>query len=390
MTHTIRGTVAPGFEPVRAAFESAFENKPDMGAALSVRHHGEIVVDLWGGLADPRGGTPWQEDTLSVIFSCTKGLSSILAARLVQEGRLNYQAPVVEYWPEFGAAGKAGVTVKDLLAHRSGLSAPRDVLTTADVIDWTSVVARLAEQAPLWDPDSGWGYHAITHGWLIGEVIRRITGLTVGQYFQQLVAGPLKAEAWIGLPASLTDRVAKMQVGSTLAQLIAQQDEARQPGVTDWSDRAMTLGEAWPAALVGDGIGFNDPRVQRAEIPGAGGISSAQALATIWSATIEETEGVRLLEEVTLREALQVQSEGPPVFDVPGPWPRWGMGFQLDSEARRYLTPDGFGHDGAGGQVAFADPVLGIGFAFLTNQMEAIADVRGTAIVDSLRGVLRP
>jgi CubicO group peptidase (beta-lactamase class C family) len=213
--------------------------------------------------------------------------------------------------------------------------------------------------------------------------------LTVGQYLQQVVAGPLNAETWIGLPAPLTKRVAKMQVGSTLTDLIAQQAEARKPGVTDWSDRAMTLGDAWPAALVGDGIGFNDPRIQEAEIPGAGGISSAQALATIWSATIEETEGVRLLEESTLREALEVQSDGPPVFDVPGPWPRWGMGFQLDSEARRYVTPHGFGHDGAGGQVAFADPAVGVGFAFLTNQMEGIGDERGTIIVESLRGVLQ-
>jgi CubicO group peptidase (beta-lactamase class C family) len=386
----ILGTVAAGFEPVRAAFESAFDGKPDMGAALSIRHQGRTVVDLWGGLADPQTGAAWQEDTLSVIFSCTKGLSSILAARLVQEGRLDYQAPVTEYWPEFGAAGKADIRVKDLLAHRSGVSAPRDEFTAEDVVDWTPVVTRLANQAPLWDPDSGWAYHAITHGWLVGEVIRRITGMTVGRYFQELVSDPLKAEAWIGLPSALTDRVANMRVGSTLAELIAQQAGARQPGVIDWPDRAMTLGNAWPPALVGDRVGFNDPRIQQAEIPGAGGISSARALATIWSATVEETDGVRLLEESTLGEALQVQSEGPPVFNVPGPWPRWGMGFQLDSEARQYLSSTGFGHDGAGGQVAFADPVFGIGFAFLTNQMEGIGDTRGTAIVGSLRRVLRP
>lgn len=390
MTQGINGTVAPGFESVQTAFASSFDGKPDMGAALCVRHRGQVVVDLWGGVADERSRAAWQDDTLSVIFSCTKGLSAILAARLVQEGRLHYQAPVTDYWPEFGAAGKESVKVKDLLAHRSGVSAPRDILTPADVVDWPTVANKLATQAPLWDPDSGWGYHAITHGWLIGEVIRRITGQTVGEYFAQLVAGPLHVDAWIGLPPSLTSRVAHMQVGPTLADLVVQQAAARKTDVVDWPDRAMTLGEAWPSTLVGEGTGFNDPQIQEAEIPGAGGIASARALATIWSATFEETEGVRLLDDSVLREATRVQSDGPPVFDVPGPWPRWGMGFQLDSDARRYLTPDGFGHDGAGGQVAFADPVLGVGFAFLTNQMEGIGDIRGTNIVDSLRTVLHP
>ena len=390
MTPIISGTVAPGFETIRAAFERAFDGKPTMGAALCVRHRGHTVVDLWGGLADERARTAWQGNTPSVIFSCTKGLSSILAARLVQEGRLDCQAPVIDYWPEFGVAGKENTRVKDLLAHRSGLSAPRTVLTAAEVVDWETVATELAAQAPLWEPDSGWAYHAITHGWLIGEVIRRITGMSVGQYFQELVSGPLGVDAWIGLPLALTSRVAHMQVGSTLAELTAQQAEVRKPGVVDWPERAMTLGDAWPAELVGDEVGFNNPRIQEAEIPGAGGIATARALATIWSATIEETEGVRLLDDSTTREATRVQSEGPPIFDVPGPWPRWGMGFQLDSEARRYLTPRGFGHDGASGQVAFADPALGVGFAFLTNQMEGIGDFRGTTIVDALRAVLRP
>lgn len=388
MTHAIAGTVRRGFETVRDAFAAAFDGKPEMGAALCVRHRGETVVDLWGGHADERAGTAWQDDTLSVIFSCTKGLSSILAARLVQDGRLDYDARVVEYWPEFGVAGKENVRVRELLAHRSGVSAPRSILTAADAVDWDTVVTGLAAQAPLWEPGTGWAYHAITHGWLIGEVMRRVTGLSVGQYFQQLVAGPLNADAWIGLPLALTSRVAHLQVGPTLAELTAQQARARTPGVVDWSERAMTLGDAWPPELVGSESGFNDPRIQHAEIPGAGGIATARALATVWSATIEETNGVRLLDDAIVTEATRVQSEGAPVFDVPGPWPRWGTGFQLDSEARRYLTPRGFGHDGAGGQVAFADPELGIGFAFLTNQMEGIGDVRGTSIVDALRAVL--
>lgn len=388
MSTVIHGTVAPGFEPVRAAFEAAFADKPDMGGALAIRHRGAAVVDLWGGTADERTREPWADDTLGVIFSCTKGLVSILAARLVQEGRLDYEALVTDYWPEFGAAGKAGTRVKDLLSHRSGVSAPRAVLSTEDVLDWDRVVAELASQEPLWEPGTGYAYHAITHGWLVGEVIRRVTGLSVGQYFARLIAEPLHVDAWIGLPAALHDRVAHLQVGSTLAQLTAQQAAARTPGEVDWSERAMTLGGAFAPELVTPTGGFNSAAVQAAEIPGAGGIATARGLAAIWSATVVPTDGVLLLDEGVVSRATAVQTEGAPVWNVPGPWPRWGMGFQLDSEARRYLGPRGFGHDGAGGQCAFADPQFGVGFAFVTNQMEAIDDVRATRIVDALRGVL--
>ena len=388
MTIEIFGTTAPGFERVREAFESGFDGKPDMGAALAIRHRGELVVDLWAGVRDERSRQPWREETPSVIFSCTKGLVSILAARLVQEGRLEYGAPVARYWPEFAAAGKEHVRVSDLLSHRSGLSAPREPLTTAQILDWQTVVSRLAAQEPLWAPDSGYAYHAITHGWLAGEVIRRVTGLSVGQYFAALIAEPLNADAWIGLPDGVHPRVAHLQVGSTLTQLTAQQAAARTPGVIDWSEIAMTLGGALAPELVTVDGGFNDPVVQAAEIPGAGGIATARALATIWSATVVDTAGVRLLGTDVLSSATVVQSEGAPVWDVPGPWPRWGMGFQLDSEARRFLTADSFGHDGAGGQSAFADPAHEIGFAYLTNQMEAIDDQRATRVIDALRETL--
>lgn len=387
MNTVVHGNVATGFEPVHTAFEAAFKSKPDMGAALAIRHNGRVVVDLWGGVADERTRAPWDRDTLSVIFSCTKGLVSILAARLAQEGRLDYEAPVADYWPEFAQAGKADVRVKDLLAHRSGVSAPREALTLKQILDWDTVVSRLAAQEPLWELGTGHAYHAMTHGWLVGEVIRRITGQTVGQYFADLIAEPLKAEAWVGLPARLHNRVAHLQVGRTLAELVAEQAAARTPGQIDWSDQALTLGGALPPELVGDEDGFNLESVQSAEIPGGGGIATARALASIWSATIVETDGIHLLDKDTVEAATLPQTEGAPVWDVPGPYARWGMGFQLDSEARRYVTDRGFGHDGAGGQCAFADPGAGVGFAFLTNQMEAIDD-RATDVIDALRDCL--
>ncbi|MGW3462152.1 serine hydrolase domain-containing protein [Streptomyces olivaceoviridis] len=389
MSTRIEGSTAPGFASLADAFSAAFTGREAMGAALSVRVAGETVVDLWGGTADSRDRSPWTKDTTSVIFSCTKGLVSILAARLVQEGLLDYQTPVATYWPEFAAEGKEKITVADLLAHRSGLSAPRDLLCVEDVIDWDVVTSRLAAQRPLWPTGQGHAYHALTHGWLAGEVIRRITGQTVGQYFDELIATPLRADAWIGLPHGAAHRVAHLQVGSSLTELVARQAATRGADEVDWSERALTLGNAFRPELVDATGGFNDPRVQAAELPGAGGIASARALASIWSSTVVETDGVRLLHADTVADAIRPQAEGTPVFGGQPPFPRWGMGFQLPSLAREFLGAASFGHDGAGGQVAFADATHQVGFAFLTNLMEAGDDHRATAIVDELRRVLR-
>lgn len=354
-----------------------------MGAALAILVGGETVVDLWGGVADERTGSPWEQGTPTVVFSCTKGLVSILAARLVQEGRLLYDAPVRLYWPEFASAGKENATVGELLAHRAGLSAPRVPLTTEEILDWNHVTEQLARQEPLWKPGTGYAYHAITHGWLAGEVIRRVASESIGDYFGRATARWTR-DAWIGLPASESHRVAHVQVGESQAQ--AGRALADMPD--QWTLQAMTLGDALPPELVGDSTGFNDPRVQAAQIPGAGGVATAHALASIWSATVIETEGARILDDATLERALLPMSEGAPVYYAAGPWPRWGAGFQLDSAARSYLSPRSFGHDGAGGQVAFADPDSGTGFAFLTNWMEA-GDDRATQIIDALRTVHR-
>jgi CubicO group peptidase (beta-lactamase class C family) len=387
VTAHIAGVVSPGFERVRDAFATAFDGKPVMGAALAVRHRGEAVVDLWGGVADARVGSPWTYDTATVVFSCTKGLVAILAAELVRTGRLDYDAPVARYWPEFARAGKGGVLVRHLLSHRAGLSAPRVDLSAADLLDWETVTERLAAQEPIWAPGTAYAYHAITYGWLIGEVIRRITGESVGEFFARSVTGPLRVDAWIGLPSTEVSRVAHLEVGQSLHALIDIQERDAPEGI-DWPGRAMTLGGALPRALVDGESGFNDPALQAAEVPGAGAIATARAMATIWSATVTETDGVRLLDDATLAPALTVASEGPDLFGAPSPWPRWAMGFQLDSEARHYLTHESFGHDGAGGQVGFADPATRTGFGFVTNQMEAIDDFRATRIIDALRDIL--
>ncbi len=171
-----------------------------MGGALAIFVDGELVANLWGGIADERDRRARQRDTASVIFSCTKGLMSLLVARLVEQGRLDYAAPVARYWPEFAANGKGSVTVAEAFSHRAGLSAPVEDLELADILDWDVVTSKLAAQAPLWPPGEGYAYHALTHGWLAGELVRRVTGQSPGAYFRDAVA-PLGAAAWIGAPA---------------------------------------------------------------------------------------------------------------------------------------------------------------------------------------------
>ena len=388
------GFVAPGFELVADAFAQTL-NDPHSGGAVAIRVEGRTVLDLWGGIADERDGRIWESSTPSTIFSCTKGLVSILAAHLVSQGLLDYDEKVKTYWPEFAAAGKENTLISHLLSHRAGLSAPRKNLTLEDVIDWDTMVGVLQEQEPIWTPGEGWGYHALTHGWINGEVIRRITGHSVRDYFQQLLAEPLGGEAWIGLPEELLGTPAHLQVKTPEQQ----PPQAPSPTVggpaspeftdQEWMDRAMTLGGALAGLVSSDKPDFNDPRMQTAQIPGGGGIATARALATIWSATVVETEGVRMLNDEVIHRATQVQSEGPAVFssEIP-PHPRWGMGFMLPSERRKFLTPSSFGHDGAGGQLGFADSQHKVGFGYITNRMELAEDNRANSVVDALAAVL--
>jgi len=384
----VNGDVAPGYEAVADTFAATFATdyaELKTGGALSVYLHGAKIIDLWGGLADARTARPWAEDTPAVVFSSTKGVLALLVARLVQEGKLDYEARVADYWPEFAQAGKGDVLVRQLLSHQAGLSTTRRSLTFDEALDWDLVTAELAAQEPFWAPGQGHIYHALTFGWLAGELIRRVSGQPVGEYLRTLVTGPLDADFWIGAPAEAIDRVAFVQA----------QDDPNGPHIIppegdDWPERGITLGGAFPYQLVTPDGGFNDPRVQAGLVAGANGVGTARALAEIWSAAVVDTAGVQhLLDPAVIAEATAVQSQGPTRVPGPGPHHRWGMGFMLDSGARPILGPRSFGHDGAGGQVAFADPDAGLGFAYVTNYMPMTLFDRGTSIVDALRGALR-
>ena len=210
---TINGWTAPGFEGVRDVFQANFDKGTEDGAAFAAYHRGQKVVDLWGGVADPTTGRQWDEDTMVLTYSTTKGATAMCANRLAEQGLLDVDAPVTQYWPEFGQSGKDAVTVGDLLAHRAGLPWIDGTMSFDEAIAWDPVVEALARQSPAWEPGTDHGYHAVTFGYLVGEVVRRITGRSLGTYFRDEIAGPLDADWYIGLPAAEEHRVARLVPG---------------------------------------------------------------------------------------------------------------------------------------------------------------------------------
>src|SRR5256885_15811028 len=207
---TIHGEVAAGFEPVREAFAANFARHGDIGAAVCVYRDGRPVVDLWGGVADPDAGRPWERDTLQLVYSATKGATATAAHLLAQRGELDLDAPVAEYWPEFAANGKARIPGRWLLSHRAGVAALDRPVPLADMLAWHPMAAALAAQRPLWTPRTAHGYHGRTFGWLVGEVIRRVSGRTPGRFFAEEIAGPLGLDFYMGLPSGERARVSRM------------------------------------------------------------------------------------------------------------------------------------------------------------------------------------
>jgi len=210
MSVDIRGTVDSGFEKVADAFAANFEEHDEVGAACAVYRDGRSVVDIWGGLADREAGREWAADTIVIAFSCTKGATAVCANRLIEQGDLDPDAPIAQYWPDFAANGKERIPVKWALSHRAGLAAVDGDLTLDDVAAWEPVVAAIAAQPTNWEPGTKHGYHARSYGWIVGEIIRRVSGRSPGTYFAEEVAAPLDLEFYIGLPEALEPRVARL------------------------------------------------------------------------------------------------------------------------------------------------------------------------------------
>jgi len=389
MSTQVAGLVADGFEKIKTSFQEIITQAPDSGAAVSIWHKGKNVVNLWGGLADRETKAAWSEDTKVVVFSCTKGLMSLALAQLFQTGKISYDDLVVKHWPEYQGAGKEKTTIGQLVSHQAGVPFFAEDISFDQVINWDYMVSKIEQEAPVWVPGSEYAYHAITHGWLTGELIRRITRMSPGQYLAKEISAPLKADTWLGLPADLESKVAPSYAHEDLTSFFVDLKE-KNTDAGNFLIRSLTLGQAFSMNLVGKNEGFNLQTVHAAEIPGAGGISTAHGISKIWSSVVHETDGIRLLSDETFQYVTKVQSEGKPFTDLEPPYSKFGMGFQLDSPARGYLTKSSFGHDGAGGQCAFADPEHKIGFAFVTTEMRGgdIEDDRATRLIGDLRSIL--
>jgi CubicO group peptidase (beta-lactamase class C family) len=381
---TLHGWIAPGFEGVRDVFSKNFADGLEIGAAFAAYHRGRPVVDVWGGVADPATDRPWDEDALELVFSTTKGAAAICAHQLAQDGRLDVDAPVVEYWPEFGHAGKEAMPVSFLLSHRAGLAWVDEALTLEQALAWEPMIHALEQQRPLWPPGSAHGYHAITYGYLVGEVVRRITGRTLGTYFRDEIAAPLGLDFWIGLPEEQEPRVAHL-VGDLLDSDDPALDDntrtemLRLVGPTTMTGKALSCGGAFSEKGI-----WNSRAVHAAEVPAANGVGDARSIARLYAACIGDVDGIRLLSPAQLRAATTQQTEGPDIvlldLDL-----QFGLGFGVPCSIVKLGGPHAFGHFGAGGSVGWADPDAELAFGYVMNRMDLglAGDQRSYALINA-------
>jgi len=375
MAVKIEGSCDPRFKRVKEVFADSFDNGIEVGAAVAAVVDGKTVFDLWGGYADKAKTKPWTRDTLVNVFSTTKGLTAMCAHRLVDQGKLDIDAPVSKYWPEFAQAGKEKIPVNFLLTHRAGLAAVRKQLPMDAYSNWPVMCAALAAQEPWWEPGTAQGYHALTFGYLVGEVIRRITGKTPGTYLREEIAGPLKLDIHIGVDASFDPRIAELMTAPP-----APADKPDQLATMTVDPESMSYKAiANPRPCV-DAELVNSREWRGAEIPAANGHATARALATLYAAlaTGGELNGYRVLTPASIKRAYTEQANGPDL--VLGVTSRWGLGFALNQPAAPIgPNPRTFGHPGAGGSIGFADPDARVGFGYTLNQMGADALIDGRA-----------
>jgi CubicO group peptidase (beta-lactamase class C family) len=353
---SVHGFAPDRYAPVREAFEANLAGGADVGACFCATLEGKTVVDLWGGFADAARTRPWEKDTIANVYSTTKTMTFLTALLIADRGELDFDAPVARYWPEFAANGKADIKVSHLMAHSAGLSGWRQPITTEDLYDWGKVTALLAAQAPLWEPGTASGYHAITQGYLVGEVVRRITGKSLGTVFREEIAEPLGADFHIGLPASEDARVAELipppkgQGAGDGEQSEIQDLSFNNPGV----DVSATKTRAWRGA----------------EIPAAGGTGNARSVAEIHTilANGGVAKGQRFMSEAGCRKALELQIEGPDL--VLGTPARFGMGFGLGGGVVPLPNPgDSMYWGGYGGSIIMIDMKAKTTLSYVMNKM---------------------
>jgi len=352
----VHGSVAPGFEGVREAFAANFETGGDIGASFAIFKDGEYLVDIWGGHSDEARTKDWQRDTLPNVWSTTKSVAALCFALLVERGQLSYDDKVVKYWPEFGTHGKDQITIGQMLSHQAGLSTVREPLTTEDLYDQTAMAARMAAAEPLWTPGTRSGYHALTYAFHTAEIVKRITGKTIGQFFQDEIAGPWEIDFFIGLPESEEGRIAEMVAAKNAVPLDA-------AGLNDI--RKLTFSNPTPSATIP-----NDRAWRAAEIASANGRGSASALAKLFGAVAANgtLNGVSLISEKTRTAMSDIQITNEDL--VLGMEINWGAGFIRNIGGLLYGPNEAsVGHSGWGGSFAMCDPTAGVGISYVMNQM---------------------
>jgi CubicO group peptidase (beta-lactamase class C family) len=355
--------VAPGFEPVRDLFHDQLSGQgaaPVVGASLAAYRHGELIVSLAGGFRAEARTAAWTPDTLVNIWSATKGVTGIAIGVLVDRGLVDYAAPVARYWPEFAQNGKAEITVSQVLSHQAGLPGFDEPTALEDFYDWDLVTGRLAAQAPMWPPGTMNSYHAMTVGFLAGEVVRRASGLSIGDFIARELAGPLGIDLYVGLPEALEDRVAPIIPpvgGGNLPP------EGAPPAVT----AAVTNPDMLPTLP-------NSRAWRAAQIPAGNGHATALAMARLYGALANggEIGGVRLMAPATIAAMTAVQTTR--VDLLQGFAPHWSHGFTGNPSGVYGPSPSAFGHPGWGGSFGSADPATGVAVGYVINQMaEGIA-----------------
>jgi CubicO group peptidase (beta-lactamase class C family) len=385
----VNGTVAEGFEPVREAFLRNFEALGEKGAAVVVHQHGRKVVDLWAGTRDVDGDEPWQHGTAQIMRSATKGVAAAALLMLAERGELDLDAPVGRYWPEFKAHGKDGVLVRHVLNHRAGLPVLDRPLTPAEALDPRRGPEAVAAQAPAWEPGTAHGYHPLTYGWLLDELVRRVTGRGAGEWIASEIAAPLGLDLWLGLPDSVA---AEGRVGRS-GRLPSAPEPAG--GLRVRAKRSVTAAYDDPDSLTRRAFAAitpfpdqNAPAYRATALPATNGIATADALARFYAALIGEVDGVRLLAPATMEAARAEESAGPDRTLVINT--RFGLGYMLHGTASPLLGPGSFGHPGRGGPLGFADPDTATAFAYVTNgyRKTVTADPRAQSLLKALRSVL--
>lgn len=361
----LHGYCDPQFSAVEDIFRSHFESGEELGAGVHIQVAGETVVELWAGYADAARSRAWERDTMACVYSCTKGITALAIHRLIDEGRLELDAPVAHYWPEFAAAGKSELPVRYLLSHQAGLAAIRKPVRLEDLYDWDFMATALAEQTPWWEPGTDHGYHAFTFGQLLGELIRRITGASPGSYVRKEIAEPLGVRFEIGTGPELDSQIAELVDGPVASPDAGSGFDLTNAILSDLEGlTAKTF--ANPPAL-GAAIG-NSRAWRAAQLPAANGHTNAAGLATIYGTLANGgvRDGYRLLSQEGIERARGEQVRGPCrvlTLDC-----RIGLGYFLaDPENGVGDNPRAFGHAGAGGSYGHADPERKLGLGYVMN-----------------------